>query len=171
MSTFLSKGKRELVEAVDTGFDSVAKSLEELKDRMMNLQGRMNSIEQVVRERLPEKALTERKFIEEVQGSDDIVNRIVSSIQTVQSSISLSEGNEAVRSVMESAQKTIVEKKKIERIMSILRTHRRLTSSQLSQIMGLSRTRCNEYFKEMENMSLVEPLIEGREKFYTLKGV
>lgn len=65
---------------------------------------------------------------------------------------------------------TIVETKKIEEITSLLERHEKLSSSGLSQFMGLSRTRCNEYFKLMESLDLVEPVLFGKEKFYRLKS-
>ena len=64
---------------------------------------------------------------------------------------------------------TIVEMKNIEDIKSILKTDKKLTSSELSQMMGLSRTRCNEYFKIMEKMNMVEPVLRRRKKYYRLK--
>ena len=64
---------------------------------------------------------------------------------------------------------TIVETKRIEKITSLLERHEKLSSSELSQLMGLSRTRCNEYFKLMDSLDLVEPVLSGREKFYRLK--
>ena len=65
---------------------------------------------------------------------------------------------------------TIVKTKKIEEITSLLKRHEKLSSSKLSQFVGLSRTRCNEYFKLMESLDLVEPVLFGKEKFYKLKS-
>lgn len=39
---------------------------------------------------------------------------------------------------------------------------------ELARHIGLSRTRCNEYFKQMKEMGMVEPVLIGREKFYRL---
>jgi response regulator of citrate/malate metabolism len=64
---------------------------------------------------------------------------------------------------------TIVEIKRIKEITSVLEEHKKLTSSELSQMMGLSRTRCNEYFKIMEDLKMVEPFLSRREKYYKLK--
>ena len=65
---------------------------------------------------------------------------------------------------------TIVETKRIEEITSLLERHKKLTSSELSELTGLSRTRCNEYFKLMEKLGKVEAIFGGREKFYRLKA-
>ena len=65
---------------------------------------------------------------------------------------------------------TIVKSKRIEDIKSLLGTHEKLTSSELSQLTGLSRTRCNEYFKFMKKLNIVEPILGRREKFYRLKS-
>jgi response regulator of citrate/malate metabolism len=64
---------------------------------------------------------------------------------------------------------TVVETKRIKDIKSILEGHKKLTSSELTQWIGLSRTRCNEYFKIMEKLNIVEPVIIRREKCYRLK--
>ncbi len=64
---------------------------------------------------------------------------------------------------------TIVETKRIKDIESILKKHKKLTSSELSQLMCLSRTRCNEYFKIMGKLNIVEPIIIRKMKYYRLK--
>ena len=65
---------------------------------------------------------------------------------------------------------TIVETKRIDEIASLLKKRGKLTSSKLSQLTGLSRTRCNEYFKLMEKLDIVESVLEIREKAYKLKS-
>jgi DNA-binding Lrp family transcriptional regulator len=62
-----------------------------------------------------------------------------------------------------------VESRRIEKIVSLLHEHGRLSSVQLSRMIGLSRTRCNEYFKKMEELGLVEGVMVGKEKYYKLK--
>lgn len=62
-----------------------------------------------------------------------------------------------------------VEKKRINEIKSILKLHKKISSSELSLLMGLSRTRCNEYFKIMEKMRIVEPFFSRKKKYYILK--
>ena len=57
-----------------------------------------------------------------------------------------------------------------EKIKSVLKQHKKLTSSQLSQLIGLSRTRCNEYFKEMTREGITESVMIGRKKFYKLQN-
>ncbi|MEM5778593.1 MAG: winged helix-turn-helix domain-containing protein [Candidatus Aenigmatarchaeota archaeon] len=56
-----------------------------------------------------------------------------------------------------------------EAIKLILQKHKELTSSELSKIIKLSRTRCNEYLKEMENDGILTSKIRCRKKFYSLR--
>ena len=54
-------------------------------------------------------------------------------------------------------------------IKLILQKHKELTSSELSRIIKLSRTRCNEYLKEMENDGILVSRINCRKKIYSLR--
>ncbi len=174
MARFFDNAERDTVDK----FDDIESLLEELRDRVMNLQGRLNFLERVIQERLPEKALTESKFMSEAQAGDELVERIASTTKTtVESTPKFSlnkdvdiQSIKSIKSILDSAEKTIVERKKMGRIVDMLRRHEKLTSSQLSQLIGLSRTRCNEYFKDMENLNVVESVVDGREKFYILKN-
>lgn len=55
-----------------------------------------------------------------------------------------------------------------EQVLSLLQQHKRLSSSQLGDLVGLSRTRCNEYLRELSIQGLTEGVIVGRQKFYKL---
>jgi predicted transcriptional regulator len=61
-----------------------------------------------------------------------------------------------------------LELKKEEEILSLLNKHKALTSSQLSELIGLSRTRCNEYLKKLERKGLTECIAIGRKKVYRI---
>jgi hypothetical protein len=61
-----------------------------------------------------------------------------------------------------------VSDKRRESVQNALRQHGRLTSGQMSKIIGLSRTRCNEYLKDMEREGLVQATLEDKKKFYSL---
>lgn len=138
--------------------------LEEIRDRILNLQGRIRRLERIIEEKLPDKALTEDKFKQEINGSDEIVERIMSEVKALAE-------KKSVFDIIEDriAEKpSVVEMKRIESITGILQRHGKLTSSDLSKHLGLSRTRCNEYFKKMEKLGLVEPILIGKEKFYRL---
>ena len=54
-------------------------------------------------------------------------------------------------------------------IKLILQKHKELTSSELSKLIKLSRTRCNEYLKEMENDGILTSKINCRKKLYSLR--
>jgi sugar-specific transcriptional regulator TrmB len=141
--------------------------LRDLKEKVDQLQLKLTEIEKKLEERIPEKVLTESKFKEEVQTSEDIVERIVSEVRE------LAKQKSVIRVLEErltEEKPTIVEFKRIEKITELLQKHGKLSSSQLAQLMNLSRTRSNEYLKQMENLGIVEPIIIGREKFYMLKS-
>jgi hypothetical protein len=129
---------------------------------LAKLNSRLSNLEKKFEQRIPEKVLSELKFKEEVQDSEQLVNRIISEIKA------LMPKKPAIKDIKEPL--TIDETKRIKNIISLLERHEKLTSSELSQLIGLSRTRCNEYFKLMENLDIVEPVLAGREKFYKLKA-
>ena len=64
--------------------------------------------------------------------------------------------------------RTIAVKTK-EAIKLILQKYGKVTPSQLSKLIKLSRTRCNEYLKEMENDGMAISTIECRKKLYSLR--
>ncbi|MEM5853467.1 MAG: winged helix-turn-helix domain-containing protein [Candidatus Aenigmatarchaeota archaeon] len=138
---------------------AVLEVLRELREKLDDLYLKVDRLEKIINEKIPEKVLTESTFREEIIDGEEVVNRIISEIKAV------------ARPIIASKEKlTIVEQKRIEKIISLLQEHGKLSSSQLSQILGLSRTRCNEYFKQMEDLGLVEGIEIGKEKFYKLKS-
>ncbi len=54
-------------------------------------------------------------------------------------------------------------------IRIILKKHGKLTSNQLSKIIQLSRTRCSEYLKEMEEAKIVRGETIKRKKYYSVR--
>jgi hypothetical protein len=56
-----------------------------------------------------------------------------------------------------------------EAIKLILQKHGELTSLQLGRLMKLSRTRCNEYLKEMELEGMTMSRIDSRKKLYKIR--
>ncbi|MEM5829815.1 MAG: helix-turn-helix domain-containing protein [Candidatus Aenigmatarchaeota archaeon] len=132
--------------------------LRELREKLDDLYLKVDRLEKMINDKIPEKVLSESTFKQEIIDGNEVVNRIISEIKTI------------ARPIIASKEKlTIVEQKRIEKIISLLQEHGKLSSSQLSQILGLSRTRCNEYFKQMESLGLVEGIEIGKEKFYKLK--
>ncbi|MEM5766023.1 MAG: winged helix-turn-helix domain-containing protein [Candidatus Aenigmatarchaeota archaeon] len=132
--------------------------LRELREKLDGLYLKIDRLEKTINDKIPEKALSESTFKQEIVDSNEVVNKIISEIKAV------------TRPIIASKEKlTIVEQKRIEKIISLLQEHGKLSSSQLAQILGLSRTRCNEYFKQMEDLGLVEGAEIGKEKFYKLK--
>jgi predicted nuclease with TOPRIM domain len=133
-------------------------TLRDIKERLDRISFRLAELERKFDERVPEKTLTENQFKQEIVDSEEMVQKIISEVKSVS------------RPIIATKEKlTIVESKNIEKIISILKEHGKLSSIQLSQIMNLSRTRCNEYFRQMEDLGLVEGIVLGKEKFYKLK--
>jgi len=54
-------------------------------------------------------------------------------------------------------------------IKLILKKHGKMTSNELSKILHLSRTRCSEYLKELEEEKIVKGEIVKRKKYYSIK--
>ncbi len=136
---------------------SAIEILREMKEKVDRIDFRLRELERKFDERVSEKVLSESRFTQETEGSEDIVNKIVAEVKKVS------------RPLIPHKEKiTIVESKRIERIISFLQEHRTLSSYQLAQMMGLSRTRCNEYFKQMENLGIVKGIENGKEKYYQL---
>ncbi len=126
------------------------------------LHSRLSDLEKKFEERVPTRVLSEDSFKKEVQDSDEVVNKILSEIKN------LIEIRKRIQTHDETL--TVVESKRIEKIKSLLKRHEKLSSTELSQLMGLSRTRCNEYFKMMERLNVVKSVLVGKEKFYRLKN-
>jgi hypothetical protein len=55
-----------------------------------------------------------------------------------------------------------------ESVRSLLEKHGKLNSVQLSKLINLSRTRCNEYFKEMEKEGIARGITKNRQRFYEI---
>ena len=61
-----------------------------------------------------------------------------------------------------------VKKKRKREIIKLLESHKKLTSTQLSVITGISRTRCNEYLRELEEQGMANGTVSDKRKFYRL---
>jgi len=125
------------------------------------LHSKISELEKKFEERIPTRVLSETKFKEEVQDGNEIVNKIVSELKN------LVQKKPITQTTQEPL--TIVESRRVEKIISLLKRHEKLSSTELSDLIGLSRTRCNEYFKMMEKLEMVKPILVGKEKFYGLK--
>jgi DNA-binding Lrp family transcriptional regulator len=64
-----------------------------------------------------------------------------------------------------------IRKLKMKRmIVELLNKHNRLTASDLSAKLNLSRTRCSEYLTELERNGVTKGLVISRQKFYELNN-
>ena len=133
-----------------------------LSQDIERLNNRISNLERKFEERIPTRVLSEAKFKEEIQDGNEIVNKIVSEFKN------LVQKKPIDQNIQEPL--TIVESKRIDKIISLLKRHEKLSSNELSDLIGLSRTRCNEYFKMMENLGIVKPILVRKKKFYGLKS-
>ena len=157
----LKKSIEELnsrIENIEKKFEFLPKnsSNETIYPQIEDLGEKILKLEKKIDERIPEKVLSESLFKREAQDGEEFIEVLISRLKQI-----LKEQPER--------ELTIVEKKRIEEIKSLLRRHKKLSSWELSELTGLSRTRCNEYFKLMENLGMVEAILNGKKKFYILK--
>jgi len=147
-------------------------TLKEIREKLDTIQGRIDKLEKIIEEKIPGNVLTENSFKQELQTTEEIVDMIVSKLKGVNVVEPIVKEPVEIQPIeipdLTEHNMTIVEKKKINKIKSLLLQHSQLSSTQLAQLMDMSRTRCNEYFKQMENFGMVEPVLTGREKFYKL---
>jgi hypothetical protein len=143
-------------------FDGSAGRFDRVLSEIEKLHSRVSELEKKFEERVPTKVLSEDNFREEVQDSGELVGRIISELKN------LMQDRQSHR--ISDERLTLVESKRIDKIKSLLKRHEKLSSKELSQLIGLSRTRCNEYFKIMERLNIVRPVLVGKEKFYKIKG-
>jgi len=61
-----------------------------------------------------------------------------------------------------------VKVKRKKEIVNLLLKHKKLTATQLSYFIKISRTRCNEYLKELEGSGMVKGDLIDKKKYYEL---
>jgi hypothetical protein len=148
--------------------------LRDLQDKIERLDQRLDQLEKTIGEKIPGKVLTEEVFKEEIQDGDEFADKIISEVKAglaeVKSIANRSRSfTEIVKNKIEEVEKpTLVEAKRMDGIMQLLQQHRKLTSVQLAQLMSMSRTRSNEYFKQMESLGIIDSEIIGKEKYYKI---
>jgi len=152
--------------------------LKDLKEKIEELHTRINEIENKI-ENVQENALKNwfeqyqnirSKDIKEFYPDIELLNSKISELEKkiISELKDLKQKKPITQNIREPL--TIVETKRIEKITSFLKRHEKLSSTELSDLIGLSRTRCNEYFKIMEKLGMVKPILIGKEKYYGLKS-
>jgi uncharacterized membrane protein len=102
------------------------------------------------------------KLTEEVREMNQKIEKIIAELEEIKQKL-----DKASISPEEVHLATKKDKTK-EAIKIILRKKGRMTSEELCQIIGLSRTRCNEYLKEMERDNEAVSEVINRKKYYKL---
>lgn len=137
-------------------FGAILENLRELNEKVNMLNIRLWAIEKLIEEKIPEKALSENFFKSQIEDGNEIVKRIIKEIKRV------------IRPIVVSKEFGIVESKKVQEIIEIMRENKRISSYELGKILNLSRTRCNEYLKKMEKTGIVRGIRIGKRKYYQL---
>jgi len=158
--------------------------IRQINEKIDRIELKLHDLENKINSHVPQKILTEERFLEEIQSSEDIVNKIICEVKSLTNTKSITtpintiiENSNNIKipdnkisklNELDDNKPTIVELKRIEKITNLLQKHGKLSSVQLAHLMDLSRTRANEYLKQMETLELVEGTICGKEKYYQL---
>ena len=126
--------------------------LRDMKGKMETMATNVAELERKFDERVPAKVLSEEAFRQEVVDSGNLAQEIIEGVKDeIQAAAN-------ARPMVAARDLTVIEQKRIEKILSVLQEHEKLSSPQLASIMNLSRTRCNEYFRQMDYaLNLVGP--------------
>jgi len=101
------------------------------------------------------------KLMEDVRELNQKIERISLQLEEIKQLLQ--------KTPIESEAQSLTKKDKIkEAIKMILRKKGKMTSEDLAEVVGLSRTRCNEYLKEMERNKEAKSEIVNRKKYYKL---
>ena len=91
------------------------------------------------------------------KGASVTLDELVQRMEKIEKELEIAQPDEGIR------------KSKVkEQIISLLKERGKISSIQLSDLIALSRTRCNEYFRELTKEGLTEGIIIGRKKYYKL---
>lgn len=118
-----------------------------------------------------EKILREkiREIISEELESSGINQRIVDISKSVNSVDKKIENLKSSLVPLSRSKTDSLRKMKMKRmILELLSKHRRLTASDVSVKLNLSRTRCSEYLTELEKSGVTRGFVVSRQKFYEL---
>lgn len=92
----------------------------------------------------------------------DEIEQITSQLQSLSDKIDNIEQN------MTSNQESPTKLRKKKEIIFLIKQEGKITTSQLSDRIDLSRTRCSEYLNELKKEGILDCEREGRSKYYTL---
>ncbi len=98
--------------------------------------------------------------IERLKGLNQKIDKIESNLRSV---------NDVISASGITLQRRTISVKTKEAIRLILQKYREVTPYQLSKLIKLSRTRCNEYLKQMEDEGMTISRTLSRKKFYSLR--
>jgi uncharacterized membrane protein len=125
-------------------------------------QERQQSIEDELNKQLNIQYAHIFKLTEEVREMNQKIEKILVELEEIKQKL------DKASIATEEVQPITKKDKTKEAIKIILRKKGRMTSEELCQIIGLSRTRCNEYLKEMERNNEAKSEVINRKKYYKL---
>ncbi|MFB6216650.1 MAG: winged helix-turn-helix domain-containing protein [Candidatus Aenigmatarchaeota archaeon] len=96
------------------------------------------------------------------RSHDDEIDQIASQLE------SLGEKVDEIRENISDGGNTHTKLKKKKEIIYLLKKEKRITTSELSEKLELSRTRCSEYLNEMKKEGVLTSKKDGRTKYYEL---
>jgi predicted transcriptional regulator len=135
------------------------------------LENKLCNLEKKLEENISGKVLTENRFLQEIQSTDELVDKIVSKFNSLSNTPALS-NTSAVQEISGKINDGSFgrgEAEKVGLIADLLQTNKRLSSIQLAKLINISRTRANEYLRMMEKLGIVKGFLIGKEKYYQLK--
>ena len=98
--------------------------------------------------------------IERLKGLNQKIDKIESNLRSV---------NDVISASGITLQRRTITGKTKDAIRLILQKYKEITPYQLSKLIKLSRTRCNEYLKQMEDDGMAISRTLSRKKFYSLR--
>jgi len=123
---------------------------------------RKNDLEEFLADKIKQMDVQQARIaleLEKLQGVDKKLREIDAKLKELERIVS-AEGF-TLRNARSSKTK--------EAIRLILQKYGELTSVQLAKLIKLSRTRCNEYLKEMEEEGITTSFVKSRKKYYKLR--
>ena len=147
------------------GLKSTLETLERVENRIEQLENKLCNLEKKLEENISGKVLTENRFLQEIQSTDELVDKIVAKFNSLSSTSAAQE----ISGKINDGSFGRGEAEKVGLITDLLQTNKRLSSIQLAKLINISRTRANEYLRMMEKLGIVKGFLIGKEKHYQLK--
>ncbi|MFC2143027.1 hypothetical protein ACFLQN_01365 [Candidatus Aenigmatarchaeota archaeon] len=118
--------------------------------------------ENVVRELLKIREEIESRKVKPIENEEDLSAKIVKLSKKIDTLHEMIKGNKVNKNVDQSPVKT----RKRNQVMELVEKNIKLSSYDLSFLMNISRTRANEYLKELERDGLLKNELIDKKMYY-----